>query len=273
MDGLDFGFPTEVTGGSFAPPQIDIPSFNFPNFGADLNIGNLAGASGIGNLTNNLGDIIGKGVDMSGRGLDFTNPSSITDGGSAPSGGGGGGGWGLKDISGMARDVAPILGVGTTLAQIPLQVSALNQAGRNTKIAQEAATTAQRAAAPGIAASERLTPAGTDALLTGKLPPGLEAAVNEQVNQVRQQLLQHLVSQGIDPATANSMIEQQMAELRNTLTLQYAEGLLGGGSTTGGQAIQASQAAGAISGNLAGAEGASLQAANQALGHLVGSGG
>lgn len=263
---LDFGSGTDLSipdvaggvGGSFAPPSL--PSFNVPNFGADLNIGNLAGQSGIG----------GFNPDLNMGGVNFGSPDTYQPGspGAPPPPGG----TNLHDIGGMAKDVSSILGVGTGLAQIPLQVSALNQAARNTKIAEGAASTASRAAAPAIAASERLTPAGTNALLTGTLPPELEAAVNNQVNAVKQQLLQHLVSQGIDAATANSMIEGQIAELRNTLTLQAAEGLLGGGATTGNQAVSAAGTAGQISGNLAGAEGNSLSAANQALGRLVGAG-
>lgn len=251
---LDFGFPTEVTGGSFAPPQIDIPSFNFPNFGADLNIGNLAGASGMGNL--NFG------------GLNFGSPDTSTPG---TGGGGAGGGTGF-DWRGAVKDASSVLGLGTQIAQIPLSIGSLSQAGRANKAVESSIATSQRAAAPGIAASEKLLPAGTDALLTGKLPPELEAAVNNQVNQVKQQLLQHLVSQGIDPATANSMIEGQLAELRNQLTLQYAESLLGGGSAAGGQAVAAAGQAGMLATGEASGAGASLQAANQALGRLVGAG-
>src|SRR5207237_10713596 len=118
----------------------------------------------------------------------------------------------LSQLSGLARQVAPILGVASAGAQIPLQLAGLSEAARGRRALESGVRTQQAAAAPAIAAEQQLFPVGTAALLGQPLPPQLEAAIQAQVNQARQTRLQQLVSAGTDPATAQAMVETEMQQ-------------------------------------------------------------
>lgn len=256
--GLDFGFPTEISGGEFAPPPMPqlpsfSPSFNLPEFNLYPNF--------------NYSSMVPSGLtDMNVGGFNFGGPSTAPERGTPPTPEKST----FQKISDYAETAAPILGLGVTAAQIPLQLAQLSQTGRAQKSLEGAVSTERAAAAPGIAAEERLLPAGTEALLSGTLPPELQAAVDDQVNSTKQQMLQQLEQAGIDPVSANAMIETQLQELRTQLTLQYANALMTGGMSAGGIAASSAQAGGVLSAGAASAN--PLQAANQALARLTASG-
>jgi hypothetical protein len=190
----------------------------------------------------------------------FSNPGL---GAGSGDGGGGGTNWGA-----MAKTALPFLQAGAGLAQIPLGVEALNIARQGQKATQAGIRTAQEAAQPMITAEQQLLPAGTNAMLSGKLPPQLQTQVDNQVNQQRQAMLQQLASAGIDPATAEAMIQGTLEQLRTQLTTQYAQSLLSGGTSLG----QGGNLGG-TSGNLGTQElntaSQALQGANQSLNRVL----
>ena len=257
MDGLDLD--TSFFSGPSAMPSfsgLSLPELNLGMFGGPPGVSEWASGSGLTNLPTSMGDIGQYAVNLPGT---FSGTPTGEAGGS------------LAGLSEMARTVAPILGVGTSLAQIPLQVASLSEAGRGRKALESGMQTAQAAAAPAIAAEQALLPAGTKGLLTGELPPELEANVQHQVNQVRQARLAQLTKAGIDPATAEAMIATELQELEHTLRLQAAQSLLGGGMGVAGQAAGAAGTAGELGLSEFTTAGQSLSEANRALLRLTGS--
>lgn len=174
-------------------------------------------------------------------------------------------------IAKWAQPVSQMLGGVAAISQIPLTLAGLNISKQGQKIQQNAANTAQAAAGPAVAAEAALLPAGTKALMTGQLPPELEAQVEQQVNQVKQTMLQQLVNQGIDPATAESMIADQLTQLKTNLTIQMANSLLQGGSASASGATWGAGTAGNIGGAQYSTANQSLLQSQQALMRLLGS--
>lgn len=255
--------------------NVQIPTFAGPEM---ANVGRLFDTSTLnpgGYLTNYTPP------DLGFRGLPSPSPTDLKY-----SGGTGGREPGFMDtIARYASPVSQLLGAGAAIAQIPLSLKSIEASGsgqrqleRGAGQASAASDTAAAAAAPALASGKSLVPAGTAALMTGTLPPELQASVDQQINQVRNQMLQRLVTQGIDPATAEAMIADQMTQLKTQLTLQTAQQLLGGGDQ---MLRSASGSAGtsAYAGGTAGQTGAyeftsandSLLMANQALMRLLGS--
>src|SRR5262252_4524435 len=184
---------------------------------------------------------------------------------------------GLDTLLGLTR-------AGLGVAQIPLSISALNQAAgarraleSSVNLARQSSERAATAAAPAVAASGALIPAGTSALLGGSLPPEIEANINEQINQYRSTKLDQLVRQGMDPIQARAQIEGEVQQLEQRLRLQWAESLTGAGGGLLSQAtgaIVAETGGAGTAGRLAGAEFQTveeiLQNANNALARLLG---
>lgn len=181
---------------------------------------------------------------------------------------GSGGGGKPTDWNSLIKLAGGGLGLAGSLAQIPLGIAGLDVARRGQKALEKGAETAQAAAAPKIAAEQRLLPAGTDALLTGKLPPELQSQVDLQVNQAKEQMLQNLTRSGIDPATAEAMIQGQLDQLRTQLTTELGQSLLSGGSTVGDGGSVGVQGGQLGSQELQVAN-QSLQGANQALNRVL----
>ena len=119
MDGLDLD--TSFFSGPSAMPSfsgLSLPELNLGMFGGPPGVSEWASGSGLTNLPTSMGDIGQYAVNLPGT---FSGTPTGEAGGS------------LAGLSEMARTVAPILGVGTSLAQIPLQVASLSEAGRGRK--------------------------------------------------------------------------------------------------------------------------------------------
>lgn len=180
-------------------------------------------------------------------------------------------GSGMKTASEYAGPVANLLGGLGMASSIPLGIMSMETAKKGQEAMQQGVNTAERMAAPAIASEEQLMPAGTSALMTGQLPPELQTQVDNQVNQYEQSMIQNLVSQGINPDTARSMIAGQVQQMRNQLTMQSAQSLLGGGQGVAGIAGEGSQIGGSQGSNLYGTSTNALYNSQNSLSRLLGS--
>lgn len=232
------------------------------NLGADLSAGLpsipsfTVGSQGVGNF------VMPGLVESTGGGLGATEGGFFTGLGNTLSKIGTG-------IGTYAEPAAKVLGGLGLAAQVPLGLMSLNIARQGQKALQQGVQTEEALARPAIAAETALLPAGTEALMTGQLPPELQTQVNMQVNQTEQAMLQQLEAQGINPDTARAMITGQIEQLRNQLTLQAAQSLLSGGGSAG----TLGQQTGLVGGNLGTTEyqtaTGALTGANQALMQLM----
>jgi len=171
-----------------------------------------------------------------------------------------------------AKSILPLVQLGAGLGQIPLSIMALNSANRQQGILERAQKQAASTAAPAAAGAAQLVPAGVSAVTTGSLPPELEDRVQGQVNALRTQLLNQLVSQGMDPQAARAQVEQQIKEYETTLRTQYGSALLTGGTELTSAALGGTgQVAQTALGQTVGTAGA-LEAANRSLYALLGQG-
>jgi hypothetical protein len=175
----------------------------------------------------------------------------------------------LKTLGGYAKEAMPILQAGTTLGSGALGILGIQQAGQLTDIASKSAKTAQAAAKPAVASAQALTPAGTQALLGGPLPPELEAEVTAMMNNARAQIRQLAASLGIPEGTAEAQMEGWIQEQAATMRTQLAQGLLAGGTGATGAAVGAAGTAGELAGSQAASQTAAVTAANQALMRLL----
>jgi hypothetical protein len=274
MGAFDFG--TEL-GTMFGAAESGLSKMG--PLASDINIGSLAGEA-VPNLAADFGSQLGT------MGRLNLSPSAVpniasTSGSIDPSIANWGsqiasdvptGGSFLNTVGEYAKPVSAVLGGMGAAAQIPLGLMSLNIARQGQKAQQAGIQQAEAAAAPQIAAEQKLLPAGTDALMTGQLPPELQQQVDTQMAQTKAALLQNLSSAGIAPDTAEAMIAGQLAQLKNQLTMQAAQSLLtGGGGVAGGgtTAIQAGQLGGTSANNANQA----LQNANQSLTRAIAAGG
>lgn len=136
----------------------------------------------------------------------------------------------LKEYAGPAANA---LGAASMIGQIPLSLMAMNTARQGQNAMEQAINTQREMAAPALAAEQQLYPAGVEGLMTGQLPPQLQTQVNNQVNQYEQQMLEQLTAQGMSPQQARAVISSQVEQMRNQLTMQAAQSLLGGAQSAG----------------------------------------
>ncbi len=176
----------------------------------------------------------------------------------------------MENVASYAKMAAPILGGLTTAAQIPLQIAGLSEAGRGRKSLERGVQTMERAAAPQIAAEEKLLPAATEALLTGQVPPAVEADIQNKVNAWEQTQLQNLTAQGIDANTARAMLAQHRTQLETTLRMQWAQSAMQMGEGAAGGAVGAATGAAGFGGEEYMTAGQALQNANLSMYKLLG---
>lgn len=208
-----------------------------------------------------FGDIMHSGVSDMSR----FEPAMKAPAEEAPSKGGGF--WGtLKDYAGPAANA---LGAASMVGQIPLMYMGMKAAGQGQEALEQAIQTQRQMAAPALEAEQQLYPAGTEALLTGNLPPQLETQVNNQVNQYEQQMLQQLTAQGMSPQQARAVISGQVEQMRNQLTMQAAQSLLGGAQSAGSGAHTGGYAEGQLGQNLYSTSSGVLQNAQNNLAQLL----
>lgn len=183
--------------------------------------------------------------------------------------GGGGGGF-LSDLSGYAKQVLPLLQLGTQGLGAYTGIRGMLEGQQQQGYLNQAQKTAQQAAAPALAAGQQLIPAGTQALMGGQLPPALESTVNQWMNNWRTQIRQFAARSGIDASTMLAQYEGMIQEQAQQLRAQLAQGMIQSGTGALQPALQGAQ----IGGNLATHQGdavtAALTAANQALARLMG---
>jgi hypothetical protein len=182
----------------------------------------------------------------------------------------GGGGSFLHSLSGLAKDVAPILGIGTSALGAYSGIKGMQYAGQQQNVLKNAQQTQQQAAAPLLSAGQALTPAGTQALLGGPLPPELESIATTWANNKKAQIRQTFASMGIQDSTmidaALSVVDEEMMQLRANL----AQGLLESGQGALGGAAQAVNPAGALAANQGTQAAQAIQNADAALAQMLG---
>ena len=236
--------------------------------------GELDLGGGLGNLVGQAADFLGGSADKAFAvpGLPSFSAGDLSLGNLAPSGEdtGGGGLWGW--LTNAASKITPgdIIKGGISLGQIPLLIRGMQDSANARKTLQQSVKTAQETAAPAAAGAAALIPAATTAELGGALPPNIEADIAAKVNTYRQQQLNALVAQGMDPQTARAQVEAAVGEYEQQLRTQWTNQLLAGGTSLTEASLggnrQASLIAGADQQNL----NQSLDAATQAAYRLLG---
>jgi hypothetical protein len=186
-----------------------------------------------------------------------------------PGAGGGGGGW-WNAISGAAEKALPFIRGGIGLAQIPLGIKAMQDASSARDTLNKSVTTAQKTAAPAAAGAAALIPAAVSAELGGALPPEAEHDIQNKVNTYRQQQMQALVAQGMDPQTARAQIESAVGQYEQQLRSQWTQQLMGAGAGLTSAALGGTGQAAAIAGGQQQTTSAALNTANEALYRLLG---
>lgn len=270
---VDWGsvdIPTFSGPSNYSFPSVDWSAVSIPTLqGPELT--SLAGASGLTYETPNTILPASSKVNLI-PGVGYVNPAptpSPTDikYGAPTSGGGDNAG---STFAKYAQPVAASLGGIAALAQIPLGVASLNVSRQGQRALTQGAQTANAAAQPALAAESQLMPAGTKALLGGGLPANLQMQVDTQVEQAKNAMLQQLVNQGIDPATAEAMIAEQVANLKNNLEIQMAQSLLTGGSAAASGAVWGAGTTGQLGGQELNTANQAIYGANNSLARLSG---
>ena len=233
-------------GGTDAP----IPSGGYSLGGSGLDtsgIYGLGGASPAGSPT---------GYSFGGGGLNTAMPPT-----QSPS-------W-YSDILGTvgkgAQAILPFLGLGTAGLGLYSGIKGMQQAGETRQQNQQATRTQQQAADTSLQTGQQLTTAGTQAMMGGALPPGLEAQAKQWEDAYRAQVNNYLAKAGMGTSSSAAQWEPYITQQAAIYRQQLASGLLAPGQTglqtaanAGAQVVGSNQASQSGIGNV-------LQSANQAL--------
>lgn len=177
---------------------------------------------------------------------------------------------GLAPYSGIAKDVAPLLGLGTTGMGIYSSVSGISAAAQQNKLRADAQKYMKQTGRTAATTGEQLTTAGGNAIQGGALPKPLEARVQQFVTDSRAKFRSYFAKAGITDSTMRQEYEAWIDQQAELMRGQLAESLLRSGyagiSTAMGPAQGLAQSADRVQG---GTEGL-IKGANKAIGALAG---
>ena len=176
----------------------------------------------------------------------------------------------LSGLSGLAKDALPFLQLGTQGLGMYSGIRGMQTAGQQANLLKSAQHTQQQAAAPLLAAGQSLTPAGTQAVMGGPLPPQLESVVNAWTQGHIAQMRQQFASMGIQDSGMIQEAEAAITQSAQLLRAQLAQGLLQSGEQA---ALGAAQAVTPLEGSAANQQtqiASAIQAANAALSQMLG---
>ena len=175
----------------------------------------------------------------------------------------------MSPVAGVAKAVTPLAGLASSGLGIANAISGMSQGAQAQRQLGQASRTQREIAATQLPQAEALTAAGSNAMLGGPLPSGLQAMVDDYKKRSKAQIDQYLAHAGISDSTVaaqwNMYIEQQAALYGQQLAAGlYGQGLQGLG-VAGGGASALTSAATALGGNVP----PSIKGANDALARLT----
>jgi len=171
----------------------------------------------------------------------------------------------LGTVGKGAQAILPFLGLGTAGLGLYSGIKGMQQAGETRQQNQQATRTQQQAADTSLQTGQQLTTAGTQAMMGGALPPGLEAQAKQWEDAYRAQVNNYLAKAGMGTSSSAAQWEPYITQQAAIYRQQLASGLLAPGQTglqtaanAGAQVVGSNQASQSGIGNV-------LQSANQAL--------
>lgn len=177
-----------------------------------------------------------------------SDPGGLTEFAAPAAGGGGGSWWGdlFGGLGTAAKVATPLIGLGTAGLGAYGAIQGMQEAKDDRRAVRQAQETQQQIMAPQLAQGQALTAAGTQALLGGALPEGLEAQASEHEKKLRAQIAQYLSRAGIADSTMKSQWDAWIGQQGKLYRSQLAQGLMQPGQ-------QALSVAGQSAAGLAGA--------------------
>lgn len=246
--------------GNTTPLAPDSGTFSFPSDPGGLNDVGGGFASGGGSYT------VPGASDWS-----FSMPNTITAP-TAPSPQTGGGSW-WSDVMGglgnVARAAAPALGLATSGMGLYAGIKGMQDAAEQKQQLHRANQTQEAAGNSALSSGQQLTTAGTQAMMGGPLPAGLEAQAKQYEDSLRAQINNYLAKSGQGVSSAAQQWESYIAQQAAIYRQQLASGLLQPGSTNLGIASgSASRGVGQYQATQNGI-GTALDSANRALNQIA----